>query len=108
MTKTSLMSPSTERLPQPIDTRSGCLAMTQLTLDVVSGNDLPVSWAEVQALYEYPSGGHRLISERADADGRARLTAPHDELPASVSVWAESEAAGTYDVESEMSLVIEV
>lgn len=107
MRSPSPTSPLIADFPQ-VAFRSKEAQPTRLTVDVVSGNALPVSWSEVAARYRYPSGTSTVIVSHADVEGRVELITQHDEPPTDVSIWAEGQAGGTYRVVPDMSLVIEL
>lgn len=110
MTTTSLggvTPPSIGEYSQLRIANPGPSVTTRLVVDVISGNALPVSWADVRAVYQYPSGVVRVATGYADSDGRVELIAHHDEPPSLVSVWAGPHPGGLYEVASDMSLVIE-
>ncbi len=100
-------SPSIGQYRQLRTAHPGPSVTTRLVVDVISGNALPVSWADVRAEYHYPSGVVCVATGNADSDGRVELVAHHDEPPSLVSVWAGPHPGGAYEVASDMSLVIE-
>mgnify|MGYP002622448724 CR=1 FL=1 len=69
----------------------------RLTIDVVSGDALPVSWAEIEVDVVSESGAVRRHSATADGDGRAVVAVAQSDEPLwySVSVGGRGSAFGS-------------
>lgn len=87
---------------------SAVASSTRLTVDVVSGDALPVAWIEVTALFAYPSRSVVTTTGHTDAEGRAVIQASHHEPPTAVSIWVGRSPQGVYDFDDDLRVVVEL
>lgn len=83
---------------------------TVLTFDVilVDGDGYPVTGADVNARFRFPSAPAAWSTARTDADGRASFHVEHPEAPLEVCLYVDDAPCGSYQVESGDSLVLEL
>lgn len=93
-------------------TRSGRSArrqtITDVIVDVVSGLNHPVAYADVTADFEYSDGLVTTTHATADSDGRATFQDVHTQRPDSVCFVVGSEARECYSASRHMSIALEV
>lgn len=81
---------------------------TELSVDVVSGDGLPVAWLDLDLEYRYRRAHPTVTRARTDGDGRATVSSRHPELPSCVRVWAAGQVAEFSLTEPGGGLVLEL
>ncbi len=91
-TATAERGPRFRRRPQRRN-RDHRRVATELSVDVVSGDGLPVAWLDLDLEYRYRRARPTVTRARSDGDGRATVSSRHPELPSCVRVWAAGQVA---------------
>lgn len=82
--------------------------ITDITVDVVSGDSHPVAWIEVAAVYLYRQGSAVTSYALTDQDGRAVFRDVHSQDPSSVCLVVANQVSDPYGVSPHMAVVLEL
>lgn len=78
------------------------------TVEVLSGELMPVLGLEVGARYRYPEAPRSWSSETTDGEGLATFRDSHMELPTEICLFVEGEECGSFAANDGAHFVLEM